>query len=101
MKRLIWMLAGLLGALPALSQTPLRLTLPEAEAMAVRNNPDVSASLLYAAASNQVTLEVRSAFLPTVNGSVTKRALVFGDSVSRGVRTSTERASTSKPPSGR
>jgi outer membrane protein len=87
MKRLIWMLAGLLGALPALSQTPLRLTLPEAEAMAVKNNPEVSASLLNAAASNQVTLEVRSAFLPTVNGSVTGVGALANSSISAGFLT--------------
>lgn len=48
-----------------------RLTLEEAERTAVRNNPDVAASLLNAAAANQVTLEVRSALLPAAYASVT------------------------------
>jgi outer membrane protein len=50
---------------------PVALTLPEAEALAVRNNPTVSIALLNAAAANQVTLEVRSAFLPVITGNVT------------------------------
>jgi outer membrane protein len=68
MKRLVGMLL-LAGA--ACAQDPLKLTLQEAEALAVRNNPDVSNALLNAAAANQVTIEVRSALFPTAIGSVT------------------------------
>ncbi|HWB84288.1 MAG TPA: TolC family protein [Bryobacteraceae bacterium] len=52
-------------------QAPVKLTLPEAEALAVKNHPAVSAALLTALAANQVTTEVRSAYYPTVVGSVT------------------------------
>src|ERR1700735_2996529 len=52
--------------------------------MAVKNNPDVSQSLLYAAAANQVTLEVRSAYLPTVSGSVTGVGALSGSTISAG-----------------
>jgi outer membrane protein len=80
MKRLIWIAL----ALPLAAQTPLKLTLKDAEAMAVKNNPDVSASLLNAAASNQVTLEVRSAFMPTIYGSVTGVGALAASSLSAG-----------------
>jgi outer membrane protein len=63
----------LISAVSLAAQTPppVNLTLPEAEALAVRNNPNVSAALLNSAAANQVTLEVRSAFLPTITGNLT------------------------------
>jgi outer membrane protein len=71
-------------ALPLFGQAPVKLTLQEAEAMAVRNNPDVSEALLQAAAANQVTLEVRSAFLPTVYGSVTGVGALSNSAISAG-----------------
>jgi outer membrane protein len=77
----------LLLAWPLLAQTPVVLTLEQAEAMAVRNNPDVSVALLNAAAANQVTLEVRSAFLPTVFGSVTGVGALSGSTISAGALT--------------
>jgi outer membrane protein len=76
-----------LWALPLTAQTPVKLTLPEAEAIAVKNHPDVSNALLNAAASNQVTLEVRSAYYPTVNGSVTGVGALSGSSLSAGALT--------------
>ena len=57
-------------SLPLLAQ-PTKLTLGEAEAFAVKNNPDVGIALLNAAVANQVTIETRSANLPTIFGSVT------------------------------
>jgi outer membrane protein len=69
MKRAIWILLCSAGA--TVAQTPMRLTLDEAEAIAIKNHPQVSAALLNAAAANQVTTEVRSSFYPTVFGSVT------------------------------
>src|ERR1700733_13488510 len=47
------------------------LSLKEAEALAVKNNPQVSVARLTALASHQVTREVRSALWPTVNGDLT------------------------------
>jgi len=69
MKRAIWIL--LCSAYVATAQGPMRLTLDEAEAIALKNHPQVSAALLNAAAANQVTAEVRSNFYPTLFGSVT------------------------------
>lgn len=80
-------LSFLLIAVPLLAQTPVKLTLEQAEAMAVKNNPDISESLLNAAAANQVTLQVRSAFLPTVFGSVTGVGALANSSLSAGTLT--------------
>src|SRR6202043_730411 len=65
MRAAAWML---LGAACGAAQTPL--TLQEAEALAVKNHPAVSAALLSALAANQVTTEVKSAYFPTVTGNV-------------------------------
>ena len=69
MKRAIWIL--LCSAAALMAQGPMRLTLDEAETLALKNHPQVSAALLNAAAANQVTSEVRSNFYPTIFGSVT------------------------------
>lgn len=61
---------ALLLGIPLFAQ-PQKLTLADAEAIAAKNNPDVSIALLNAAAANQVTIETRSAFLPNAYGSVT------------------------------
>ena len=53
--------------------TPLgpRLTLADAERMAIKHNPNISVARLTALAQAQVTREVRSAELPTVQGDLT------------------------------
>ena len=48
-----------------------RLTLKEAEAIALQNHPRISAAELKALAARQVTREVRSAFFPTLSANVT------------------------------
>lgn len=65
--------AALLLATPFLvAQTPgSPLTLKDAEAMALKNHPQVLASQALSLAANQVTREARSAYYPTVNGEVT------------------------------
>jgi outer membrane protein len=58
----------------ALSQTPpapLKLTLADAERLAIQNNPQYSAARFNAAAAYQVPAEYRSAYFPTVTGSIT------------------------------
>ncbi len=77
-------LAFLLLAFLLYAQQPMKLTLQEAEALAVKNNPDVSVALLTAAAANQVTIETRSAYFPTVNGSVTGAGALSGSRVAAG-----------------
>jgi outer membrane protein len=69
MKHTIWLL--LCSVCAATAQAPMRLTLDEAEALALKNHPQVSAALLNAAAANQVTTQVRSNLYPAFFGSIT------------------------------
>lgn len=48
-----------------------RLTLAQAEQMAIRNNPNISVARLLALAEGQVTREARSAYLPTATANLT------------------------------
>ena len=59
------------GVPPAQAQEPLHLTLIQAEKLSVKNNPQLSAALLNAAAALQVPVQYRSAYLPTLSGNVT------------------------------
>lgn len=56
--------------LPA-TGTTLRLTVQDAEALALKNNPQISVYRLLSLASGQVTREQRAAYYPTVYGSLT------------------------------
>ncbi len=47
------------------------LSLKDAEALAIKNNPQISVARLTALASQQVTREVRSNLWPTVTGNIT------------------------------
>lgn len=53
------------------SSTPEQLTLQDAEALALANNPQISVARLLAMASQQVTREVKSNYYPTAFGSIT------------------------------
>ncbi len=48
-----------------------RLTLQDAEALAIKNNPQISVYHLIYLASNQVTRETKSAYYPSISGSFT------------------------------
>lgn len=56
------------GQTPA---TPARLSLQEAEALALKNHPRVQAAQMNVQASQQAVKETRSAYYPTINGEVT------------------------------
>ncbi|MES1260630.1 MAG: TolC family protein [Acidobacteriota bacterium] len=69
-------LAILMGGASAFAQTPpppaaMNLNLAQAEQLAVRNNPAISAAVSSAQAAAQGPLEARSGLLPTVFGSAT------------------------------
>jgi outer membrane protein len=51
--------------------TPLSLSLKEAQALALKNNPQISAARLIALASQQVTREARSSLWPTAQVDLT------------------------------
>ncbi len=53
----------------AAAQTPVKLTLSEAEEIAIKNHPQLSAARLTAQAANQVPTEVRAAKLPNLFAS--------------------------------
>jgi len=53
------------------SGTLQRLTIQEAEALAQKNNPQISVSHLLSLASGQVTREAKAAYYPAVYGSIT------------------------------
>ena len=55
----------------ARAQTTLRLTLAEAQRLAVANNPQLSAAQYYAAAALQVPQELRANFEPMLSGALT------------------------------
>lgn len=66
--------AGLLGSAAAQSPAPTapaKLTVTEAEAIAIKNNPQISVSRLNALAYQQATRETRSALLPTAAVNLT------------------------------
>jgi outer membrane protein len=50
---------------------PISLTLKQAEALAIKNNPQITVARLLALASQQVTREARSALWPTATGELT------------------------------
>jgi len=56
---------------PANPGIPLSLSLKQAEALALKNNPQISVARLTALASHQVTREVRSSLWPTATGDLT------------------------------
>jgi outer membrane protein len=62
--------AGQSSSIQAADAGP-KLTVAEAEQMAIRNNPNISVARLLALAQAQVTREVQSAELPTVQGDLT------------------------------
>ena len=63
-------LSATIRALAAPQQTP-KLTLKDAEALALRNHPLLQAATFEAEAANQVTREQKSAYYPTAIGSLT------------------------------
>lgn len=69
---------------PTVLGAPLSLTLKQAEALAMKDNPQISAARLIALASRQVTREVRSAFWPTVTGNLTAADAESGSRITAG-----------------
>jgi outer membrane protein len=53
---------------------PIKLTLREAEALALKNHPQIQAAQHEASAANQEVIEARAPYYPAVNGEVTGSA---------------------------
>jgi outer membrane protein len=62
----------------------LTLTLKQAEALALKNNPQITAARLIALASQQVTREARSNLWPSVSGDITGVDALSGTRLSAG-----------------
>jgi outer membrane protein len=75
-----WLIFALMSAAYAQPPQPLRLTLSEAQRIAIQNNPQYASAKFTAAASYQVPPQYRAALLPNLYGSLTT---VGADSGSR------------------
>ncbi len=84
-----WLVLGAVALGPARGSAqappPRKLTLRQAEELAAKNHPQVSAAFLTALAANQVTIETRSAFFPTVFGSLTGAAAAKDSRITAGL----------------
>ena len=69
------------------SDLPLRLTRPEAETMALANNPRIHISQLIARVQHEVVRERRADELPNLNGSMTGVAALEASRISSGALT--------------
>jgi outer membrane protein len=85
MRRRFSMLAGaLLIAVPVVAQTPQPLSLHDAETKALQNHPQIAAGQYAAEAAGATTREARSAYFPTVFGSVTGAQAQDGSRIAAG-----------------
>ncbi|MGH9585944.1 MAG: TolC family protein [Acidobacteriaceae bacterium] len=75
------------AAPPAEASAVRTLTRQQAEAMAIRQNPDVSVGKLLALAQHQVVREARSSNLPRLTGSITAVDALDGSRISAGYLT--------------
>ncbi len=69
--RLILFAAAVAGMHPAFGQAPQRLTLKEAEGIALQNHPQIQTAQFLASAADQVVRENRSDYYPMAFGSLT------------------------------
>ncbi|MFZ0663903.1 MAG: TolC family protein [Acidobacteriaceae bacterium] len=76
--------AQVAAARTAAATGPPTLTRQQAEAMAIRQNPDISVGKLLALAQHQVVREARSADLPNLTGNVTAVDALDGSRISAG-----------------
>jgi outer membrane protein len=74
------------GAVPVFAQgsVPVQLKLSDAEAMALKNHPQVLAAQNETSAQNQRIIQVRSAYYPSIDGEVTGSAANIGARVGAG-----------------
>jgi outer membrane protein len=82
---IVWWALMLAPAFSAPPQDPApKLSLKEAEAMALRNHPLLQAANFDAQAAGQVTREVKAAYYPTANASITGAGAVSGSRLAAG-----------------
>jgi len=77
--------ATLLVSVPgAIAQTPQKLTLKEAQQIALGNHPQINAARFRARAANQNVTETRSAFMPNLTGGLTGAEAENGSRIAAG-----------------
>jgi outer membrane protein len=81
-KRFILLLIAIVSS--GFSQTPMHLTLADAQRLAAQNNPQVPASRLEAAAAHQVAPQYRAALQPNFSGSFTTAGADNGSRLAAG-----------------
>src|SRR5689334_16056140 len=64
-------IALLVARKPGMAQAPMRLTLAEADRLAVQNNPGLTAAKFTAAAAYQVPAQYRASFFPNLYSNLT------------------------------
>jgi outer membrane protein len=84
--RLSLFLLAAVSTVPLFGQTgvPLQLSLSDAEALALKNHPQVLAAQNETSAQNQRIVEARAAYYPTVDGEMTGSAANIGARVGAG-----------------
>ena len=70
--------------IPAWGQVSDKLTLADAEALALRNHPRIGSANFNAAAARKVVNEARSAYLPTMTANLTGAEALEGSAVAAG-----------------
>ncbi len=85
----VWMGLALLSNVAAAQVSPpqsqpMRMTVSQAEQVAIRNNPDISVAKLAAMASHEVVRETRAALLPSAYSDLTAVATNAGNRISAG-----------------
>jgi outer membrane protein len=75
------------------AQTPVNLTLEEAQRIALKNHPRIGSASLTAQAAEKVTAQVRSSYFPTASASVTGVGANHGTAVAAGALTTSSLAS--------
>jgi len=80
-------LAAVIAAKTAFPQSPPKLTLKDATALALKNHPQILAAENDVAYANQQTLENRSAYYPTVDAEITGSVANHGSRIGAGYLT--------------
>ncbi len=85
--RRLWILTAIFlgtASLPGWAQTTQRLTLKDAEKIALQNHPQIRAAEFVASAAKAVTTEFRSAYFPLLFGSLTGVEAEHGSRIAAG-----------------
>ncbi len=77
-------LATLFLVVLPLAAQPVKLTLEEAQSLALRNHPKIAAAGFVEKAAEAVTAQLRAAFRPTITGNITGARALYATSVTSG-----------------